>query len=176
VRTVGGVLVLVVGLAAVGCGDSLATLNGLAASGAIHEDAPVTAHVQIEIAAPPAKVWSLLVDAPTWPRWESQIESVSATGPLAEGTSFVWSNGGTTIHSQVQLFEPERRLGWTGTAMTAKAAHVWELKPVGDGQTLVTMKESMDGPLMARLYSSQKLADAGSQWLAALKRAAEARP
>jgi hypothetical protein len=38
------------------------------------------------------------------------------------------------------------------------------------------MKESMDGPLMAKLYPSQKLTEAGNQWLVALKRTAEETP
>jgi hypothetical protein len=53
-----------------------------------------------------------------------------------------------TIHSQEQLFEPERRLAWTGAALTAKAVHVWELKPESGSQTLVAVTESMDGPLI----------------------------
>jgi uncharacterized protein YndB with AHSA1/START domain len=167
---------LVVGLLAplaVGC-DSLAGLNRLAAAGSIHEDAAVKTHLQMQIAAPPAKVWALLIDAPSWPKWQKNIESVSVKEPLAEGTQFSWRTGGTDVHSQVQLFEPEHRVAWTGTAMMiAKAVHVWELQPTADGQTLVTMKESMDGPLMAQMYSSEKLSEAGRAWLAALKEAAE---
>jgi hypothetical protein len=106
-------------------------------------------------------------------KWQKNIESVTATGPLANGMPFSWRTGGMSISSQVQLFEPERRLSWTGTAMTAKAAHVWELKPASGNQTLLTMKESMDGPLMAQMYSSQKLTEAANEWLAALKQAAE---
>lgn len=156
-----------------GCGDSLATLNRLAAAGSIHEEAPVTTHLQIQIAAPPAKVWALLTDAPSRPKWQKPIESVTAAGRLASGMRFSWRTGGTNIHSQVQLFEPERRLSWTGTALTAKAAHVWELRPESGNQTLLTMKESMDGPWMAKMYSSQKLTAAGNEWLVALKQAAE---
>jgi hypothetical protein len=37
------------------------------------------------------------------------------------------------------------------------------------------LQESMDGPLMAKLYSSQKLGEVGNDWLLALKRAAEQR-
>jgi hypothetical protein len=62
------------------------------------------------------------------------------------------------------------------TTRATKAVHVWELKPESGNQTLLTMKESMDGLLMAKLYSSQKLAEAGNEWLLALKRAAEQRP
>lgn len=159
-----------------GCGDSLRMLNKLAASGSIHQDAPVTAHLHIEIAAPPSCVWALLIDAPSWPAWAHQIESVSSSGPLTYGKSFTWKSGGTTIHSQVQLFEPERRLSWTGTALTAKAIHVWQLAPGPDGGTTVTVNESMDGPLMKALYPSEKLSEADMDWLSALKKAAEEKP
>jgi hypothetical protein len=68
-----GVALLLLGTITVGgCGASLATLNRLAADGSIHEDAPVTTHLQIHIAAPPAKVWALLIDAPSWPNGRSR--------------------------------------------------------------------------------------------------------
>jgi hypothetical protein len=60
------VLLLSTTLAAVGCGASLEALNRLAASGSIHEDAPVTTHVQVQIGAPVAQVWALLIDARSW--------------------------------------------------------------------------------------------------------------
>jgi len=175
-KMLGSALLLLGVLTIDGCGDSLAALNRLAVVGSIHEGAPVTTHLQIQIAAPPAKVWALLIDAPSWPKWQKPIESVTAAGLLENGMRFSWRTGGTNIRSQVQLFEPERRLGWTGTAMTANAVHVWELKPESGDQTLLTMKESMDGPLIAKLYSSQELGKAGNEWLLALKRAAEQRP
>jgi uncharacterized protein YndB with AHSA1/START domain len=131
--------------------------------------------LQIQIAAPPAVVWALLIDAPCWPKWQKEIEGVTATGPIRGGTTFTWKTGGTSIRSQVQLFEPERRLSWTGTSFTAKAIHVWELKPEPGNQTLLTVKESMDGPWMAKIYPSKKLAEADTSWLMALKRAAEQR-
>jgi hypothetical protein len=52
---------------------------------------------------------------------------------------------------------------------------VWELKPESGNQTLLTMKESIDGPLMAEIYSSEKLTEADNEWLVALKRAARGR-
>jgi uncharacterized protein YndB with AHSA1/START domain len=158
-----------------GCGISLSGLNQLAAAGSIDEHAPVTAHVQIQIAAPPEKVWQLLADAPSWPTWQKDIGSVSSNGPLASGARFVWKIGNTTIHSQVQLFDPPQVLAWTGTAQTAKAVHVWELHPLPGDQTLVIVKESLDGPFVAKLFPSSHLADADTKWLAALKKTAEAR-
>jgi hypothetical protein len=47
-------------LAATGCGDSLDEVNRLAARGAIHDGAPVTAHVVMRIAAPPDSVRVIL--------------------------------------------------------------------------------------------------------------------
>ncbi len=77
------------------------------------------------------------------------------------------------MHSQVQLFEPEHRLGWTGRIYAAKAIHLWRLTPEPNGHTLVTIDESMDGPFMAALFSSQKLAETDNTWLEDLKRTAE---
>jgi uncharacterized protein YndB with AHSA1/START domain len=156
-----------------GCGPSLTRLNQLASTGAIHQDAPVLAHVQIDIDAPSARIWSLLVNAQAWPQWDPDITQVSITQPLAPGTRFTWGEGSSTVHSQVQLFEPEQRLGWTGTALTAKAVHQWRLTPEPGGHTLVTIDESMDGPLMARLFSSRQLADSAHDWLVSLKKASE---
>jgi uncharacterized protein YndB with AHSA1/START domain len=162
-----------IAIALTGCGPSVTTLNHMAGAGAIHRNAPVLAHVQIDIDAPPTRVWALLVNAPAWPQWDPDITQVSITQPLSPGTRFTWSEGSSTIHSQVQLFEPEQRLGWTGTALTAKAVHQWRLTPMAGSHTLVTIDESMDGPLMATLFSSSQLADSAHNWLASLKRAAE---
>jgi uncharacterized protein YndB with AHSA1/START domain len=174
-------------IAAIGCLGCVLALSGcsshtsrqlqaLSAAGAIQQDAPVKATVAMQIAAPPAKVWALLIDASAWPSWYPPIESVKAPGELAMGTRFVWKSGGTTIHSEVHLVEPDRRLSWTGIASPARAIHVWELKATPDGGTLVTVKESMNGPLMKLLYSSDKLAASEMVWLTALKQAAEKQP
>ena len=167
------VATLVMSPALIGCGPSMGELSQLSASGSIHQEAPVTAHVSVEIAAPASRVWTLVTDAPSWPTWAPQIESVHSSGPLRRGESFTWKSGGMTIHSQVQLLDPERRLSWTGTAMSAKAVHVWKLTPEPSGATKVTVDESMDGFMLSALYPSEKLVEADKEWLLALKQAAE---
>jgi uncharacterized protein YndB with AHSA1/START domain len=152
-RMHGFVLLLLVMLSLSGCEGSMAELNRLAAAGSVHEEASVKTQLQVEIAASPKIVWDLLADAPAWPKWQKGIESVTTAGPIGEGTRFRWRTGGTAIESQVQLFEPERRLSWTGKALTAKAIHVWELQPLAGDRTLLTMKESMDGPLNGEAVS-----------------------
>jgi uncharacterized protein YndB with AHSA1/START domain len=173
VLQLGAGAITIVLFALAGCGPSMTSLNHLAGAGEVDRNAPVLAHVQIEIAAPPPRVWALLIDAPAWPRWDPDITKVSVTQPLSMGTRFTWGEGGNRVSSEVQLFEPERRLIWTGTAFTAKAIHKWELSPEPGGHTLVTIDESMDGPLMSKLYSSQKLAEAANEWLTYLKKSAE---
>lgn len=156
-----------------GCGKSLSSLSSLARAGQIDSAAPVRAKVQIVISAPPAKIWALLVDAQNWPAWNSHIQHVDATGPLRQGMVFTWETDGTKITSKVQLAETNQRLAWTGTALTAKAVHVWELVPGPGAETVVRVQESMDGPLMAHFLSSTELADTDMQWLTALRAAAE---
>ena len=163
--------VLLAGLC--GCGPSVSTLEGVARQGHVDAGAPVSVQLETSIAAPPERVWALLTDAADWPHWHSQISQVEAEGVLTQGAHFTWKSGGTTIHSQVQLFAPARRLAWTGTAYTAKAVHVWELLPTPGGQTVVIERESMDGPLIAHMVSQQELMDADTAWLADLKKAAE---
>jgi uncharacterized protein YndB with AHSA1/START domain len=159
-----------------GCMRSTTRLDALSAAGTIQQDAPVKAHVQIQISAPPDRVWALLIDAASWPNWYSDIESVEAPAALATGTRFTWKSGSTTVRSEVHLFEPEHCLSWTGMAFPAKAVHVWELEATPGGGTLVTVNESMEGPLLKWLYPSTKLAEADMDWLAALKHAAEQKP
>jgi Polyketide cyclase / dehydrase and lipid transport len=157
----------------VGCGKSLPDLNRLASEGQIDSAAPVQADLQTAISAKPAAVWAILIDAREWPSWNLQIESVEAQSSLRQGMKFSWKIGGTRITSEVQVANANRRLAWTGTAFTAKAIHVWELSSGPGDQTIVRIRESMDGPFMKQILTSSDLADADRQWLAALKRAAE---
>ncbi len=109
-----------------GCGKPLTDLNRLAAAGFINDAAPVTAHVHVDVHAPVERVWAVLVDLPSWPKWQRGIESVSGS-PLSRDSAFDWTTGGTRIQSNVQMFEPTSRLSWTGKAYTANAVHVWTL-------------------------------------------------
>lgn len=148
-------------------------LNRLASEGQIDSAAPVQVDLQIAISAKPAAVWAILIDAREWPSWNSQIESVEAQSSLRQGIKFSWNTGGTRITSEVQFADANRRLAWTGTAFTAKAIHVWDLTAGPGDQTVVRVRESMDGPFMKQILTSSDLADADRQWLADLKRAVE---
>ena len=143
----------------------------------VNRAAPVVAADEIEIAASPQAVWDVLTDLESWPRWNSDVKSMSMEGALAQGTVFRWRAGPGTITSTIQDLQPPTLIAWTGTTFGIKARHVYRLEPRGDG-TLVHTEESYEG-LVARLLrgSLQKTLEKGlSDGLRYLKAEAEGRP
>ena len=150
-------------------------LDELAASGQIHENAPVKASAEITIHASPEKVWHLLTDIDNWPKWLSIVSAAKINGPLEAGMTFAWSEGGSKIKSRIALVHPVTELVWTGTTFGARGIHVWNLQSLPDGCTLVKTSESLDGFLLRLkvFYSSKDLAKLHRVWLDALKQKAE---
>jgi len=145
----------------------------LAARGMIDEHAPVKTTVQIVIQAPPEKIWALLTNIKDWAAWQPDISEVRIQAAPAPAVPFTWSTGGMTIHSTIRLFDSDRAVGWTGRAVHLHAIHIWTLNPLPDGRVLVETRESMDGWLIGRLYSSRELQESDKKWLEHLKKAAE---
>jgi hypothetical protein len=119
----------------------------------INQNAPVTAHEQIHIAADVQTVWDVLGDIEHWPSWNQAVRSVSVHGPVAPGTTFRWKAGPGTITSRLAEVDAPRRIVWTGTTLGIKAVDTFSLEP-SDGGTLVRQGESWDG-LAARLFRSR---------------------
>jgi len=147
--------------------------EALADNGQIDERAAVKASSEILIAAPTEKVWNLLVGIDEWPNWQPNITAAKIAGPLKRGTEFKWTMGRAKIASRLALVKPDEELAWTGTALHTTAIHVWQLRAVRDGGTLVSTKESMNGFMLKLFYSSKDLEKSQRAWLDALKRAAE---
>jgi uncharacterized protein YndB with AHSA1/START domain len=148
-------------------------LESLARAGAIESDAPIRASVEIVIQAPAEKVWSILTAVNNWPKWQKDIKEAEMIGPFASGTRFTWSSGGTRIQSKLALVEPYKEIAWTGTALNARAVHVWKLERLPGNKTLVQTEESMSGFLLTLFYSSKELQTIDQAWLDRLKREAE---
>jgi hypothetical protein len=159
------------GLAA--CSASKTDRDNLAAQGMIDEGAPVKATVQIVIRAPLEKIWGLLTNIKDWATWQPDISDVAIQAPPGLTVPFTWSTGGMTIHSTIRLFAPGRTVGWTGRAFHIHAIHIWTLSPLPDGRVLLETRESMDGWLVDRFYSSRELQENDKKWLEDLKKAAE---
>jgi len=159
-------------LALVSCGKRESPQE-LAAHVQIQANAPIKCTVQITINAPPAKVWGILSDIADWPKWQSDITQTALGSPAGPGALFSWTSGGTSVHSAIQLFQPDQSIAWTGRVLNFHAIHVWTLAPLPDGGTLVTTTESMNGWLITFFYSSAELLQSDQRWLNALKVAAE---
>lgn len=137
-------------------------------------NAPVVGHAEQVIAAAPELVWSILADFAGWPRWNRSVTRMAFTGPLAVGTTFRWTGGGSRITSTIEEVVPHERLAWSGRTLGIRAYHSWELVAEPDGTRVVT-EESFHGPL-ARLmpgYLGKVLVKALQEGLEALKSESE---
>jgi hypothetical protein len=112
-------------------------------------DAPVIGSGELEISAPPERVWAVLTDFDHWPAWNADVKSMQFKGSVAPGSEFRWKAGPGTISSRIERVEPPLLIAWTGNTLGIKAIHVWMLK-AQNGSTLVRTEESYDG-LVARI-------------------------
>lgn len=103
-----------------------------------------TTRVATTIDAEPSRVWSLLTDADSYPRWSSTV--VSLNGPIAPGETVKLVSTlapGRTFTLKVKEFDSPVRLVW-GDAMGKRT---FALSPAGPGRTRFEMSERIGGPL-----------------------------
>ena len=140
----------------------------------IDRAAPVIAHHEIDIQAPPDVVWRVHADVNAWPTWHPDITDANLAEPFEPGHSFDWTSYGFAVTSTIySVVEPSRTL-WGGTANGITGVHEWTFEETPSG-THVTTNESFAGqPVEADPSSMQTLLDASLQvWLDRLKQAAE---
>jgi uncharacterized protein YndB with AHSA1/START domain len=140
---------------------------------------PVYARNEIEIAAPPERVWRWLIGGERWPQWYGNCSSFrygdgQGAPDLAAGRSFQWRTFASPVRSVVRMFEPYRELGWDARALGLYAYHGWTLEPGGAGCRVVT-EETQRGwiPMLARWYLRRMLVRGHQGWLEDLRRVAE---
>ncbi len=100
--------------------------------------------VAVDVAAPPAKIWSLLTDAEKFPSWTSTI--IEITGIIAAGERILLRSTlapTRTFKLRVKEFVPPHRLSW-GDAMGTRT---YTLENSAEGRTRFTMIEKIGGPL-----------------------------
>jgi uncharacterized protein YndB with AHSA1/START domain len=116
------------------------------------------ARTSIDVAAPPDRVWEVLVDVERWPEWTDSVTSVRSLdpGPLAVG-------------ARVEISQPRIPTGtYTVTALDPGSAFTWEQRqpgstvsahheciPLPDGGTRFELRVVMGGAVggvVGRLY------------------------
>lgn len=135
-------------------------------------------HNEIDIKASPQTVWSILVQAETWPYWYEGAFNVkvkdSDTGLLTEDAVFSWKTMGFDFESTVKEFEPNERLSWESVKKSIKGYHAWLIVPIENGCKLIT-EESQHGFLtfLEKTFQPKKLEKLHQIWLEQIKQKAE---
>jgi uncharacterized protein YndB with AHSA1/START domain len=111
---------------------------------------------ELTVAAPPERIWSLLVDQTAWPSYYPGVEHVQLLDghkSLHLGTRFETNLAGQDVFASVQEFEPVTRIAWGGFPKASKesrAYHAWIITPTPNGSHLWT-EEVMQGPFWIEL-------------------------
>jgi uncharacterized protein YndB with AHSA1/START domain len=106
---------------------------------------------ELEVAASPETIWSLLVDPKAWPSFYPAVEHVQLLDgreSLGLGTRFETNLACQDVFASVQEFEPKTRVAWGGypkVSEESKAYHAWIITPTPNGCHIWT-EETMQGP------------------------------
>ncbi|HEY4152515.1 MAG TPA: SRPBCC domain-containing protein [Pseudolysinimonas sp.] len=111
---------------------------------------------QSQIAAKPATVWKVLVDAAAWPSWDSGVDGVDGTiAPGAKITIRSKAAPGRAFPVKVTTFDPASTLVFTGGMPFAlfRGVRTYTLTPNAGG-TLFHMREEYSGPMLGAISKS----------------------
>ncbi len=142
------------------------------------DTARVFAQNSIEVAAPPDRVWTTLIDCTAWPRWYRHCSGVSMLkggDQLGPGAQFRFKTLGFWFEPAVDTFEPKRMLVWSAKGPAgASGAHAWLIEPTPAGCRVIT-EEVQQGALLILLQGRMRrqLLGAHADWLRGLKALAE---
>jgi ribosome-associated toxin RatA of RatAB toxin-antitoxin module len=95
----------------------------------------------IEIAAPPARIWAVMSDVARWPEWTPSMESVAeVSSPLSlGGTAKVKAKGVTETRWTVTEWIPDQGFVWETKVRGARTVGGHTIAPLADGRCRVTL-------------------------------------
>ncbi len=112
--------------------------------------------VEMDIRAQPERIWNLLTDAATFPRWNSTVTLI--TGPIVLGRKLVMrvpAAPGRTFRPIVTEFEINRRMVWSdGFAPMFTGVRTYILEPAAGGMTRFSMAEVFRGLMLPLIRGS----------------------
>jgi uncharacterized protein YndB with AHSA1/START domain len=112
----------------------------------------------IDVAAPPERVWEVLVDVERWPEWTESVREVRRLepGPLAVGSRVEVSQPRIPTGTYtVTALEPGRAFTWEQRQPGSTVSAHHECAPLPDGGTRVELRVVMSGAVggvVGRLY------------------------
>lgn len=136
-------------------------------------------HTEIEIAATPERVWSILTDFPFYPEWNPFI--VSINGDVKQGAKLqvqIQPSGGSSMTFRPRLVAVElgKELRWLGHFLFPNlfdGEHRFAIEPIADGRVRFTQSEHFSG-LLLPLFK-KNLAQTTKTGFEAMNRAIKAR-
>ena len=111
----------------------------------------------IDIDAPPAVVWDVLVDIERWPEWTASVEraTMKSDGPLALGSvARLKQPDNRAANWRVTQFDPRHSFTWISSPMPGvRADAIHQIEPRGEGSrvTLTVTTSGFFAPLLNRL-------------------------
>lgn len=97
---------------------------------------PIAFEVEEHVARPPEVVWQRLTDWKAAPEWMDGIDSMSADGPLAAGTTLAFHARGKERASEITSVVPGREVTLTSEQGPVRASYTYRCRPEGDGTRL----------------------------------------
>jgi hypothetical protein len=114
---------------------------------------------EVDIQAPPARVWSVLLDVERWPEWTTSVTSIKRLdfGPLTLGsrTSIVQPRLSKRVWRVSSLDETHRSFAWTTQSLGLRIVGYHRVEESDTGASHVTLSLhflGVLGPLIARLF------------------------
>ena len=114
--------------------------------------------VEVEIDAPPERVWDVLTDVERWPEWAETVTSVTRLdeGPLMPNSrARIEQPKLPPTEYVVTEFSPGESFTWVATSPGVRTIARHEVKSLPGGGTRVRLGVEQDGPLgkvMGRLF------------------------
>ena len=108
----------------------------------------------VEIDAPAARVWSVLVDLPAYREWNPFIVEASGTVAVGETLALQMALPGRspmTIKPRLLVVDPDRELRWKGRLLVSglfDGEHAFALTPLANGRTRLDHWERFSGLLL----------------------------
>jgi hypothetical protein len=131
----------------------------------------------INIKAPADRVWSIITDAPNYPKWDPGV--IRIEGRIAPGeqlTAYTKLSPNRAFPAKVTVFEPGRKMVWSGGMPLGlfKGVRTFTLAPKNDGSLDFTLREEFSGPLLPLMAGSlPDMTQTFQEFVAGLKAHAE---
>ena len=136
---------------------------------------------ELQIDAPPERVWAWLTRPDLWPSYYRNARLVRhLEGPWPKiqlGSRWRWFTFGARIVSELVDCEPHTRLAWDAKGLGARGYHGWVLEPCHGGTNVVTEETQRGWGIAAvKPVLRPRMLREHQRWLEGLAQVAPAAP